>query len=167
MRQFLVYGGVVLLVIPFQVVVIHRFAIGSIVPDAILLTVCLVGLWRGELEAVVLGLVLGFLQDFLSGATVWLNLMTKPLIGLAAGMLGRTPIFTTPWVIPMFITGVSLVSGLLVLVLLQASSSEMDVVQALLGTVLPQALYDGVLGAIVLLAALRLFPSLHRRVWNP
>lgn len=167
MRQFLVYGGVVLLIIPFQVVVMHWFAIGSIVPDTILLTVCLVGLWRGELEAVVLGLVLGFLQDVFSGATVWLNLMTKPLIGLAAGMLGRMPIFPTPWMIPMFITGVSLVSGLLVLVLLQASSSEMDVVQALLGTVLPQALYDGVLGAIVLLVALRLFPSLRRRVWNP
>ncbi len=165
--KFLVYGGVVLLLIPFQVVVVHRFAIEGIAPDAILVTVCLVGLWRGELEAVVLGLVLGFLQDLLSGATVWLNLMTKPLIGLAVGIVGRTPISLIRWMIPILITGISLVSGLLVLLLLQTSSPEMDVVQALLSTVLPQALYDGVFGAIVLLAAFRLFPTLHRRVWNP
>ena len=156
-----------LLIIPFQVVVVHRFAIEGIVPDAVLVTVCLVGLWRGEFEAVVLGLVLGFLQDLLSGATVYLNLMTKPLIGLAIGIVGRTPLSLIRWMIPILITGISFVSGLIILFLLQASSSEMDVVQALLSIVLPQALYDGVLGAIVLLATFRLFPTLHRRVWNP
>lgn len=165
--KFLVYGGVVLLIVPFQMVVVHRFSIEGIVPDAVLVTVCLVGLWRGEFEAVVLGLVLGFLQDLLSGATVYLNLMTKPLIGLVSGIVGRTPIFLVRWMIPILITGLSLVSGLLILFLLQVSFPEMDVVQALLSIVMPQALYDGVLGAIVLFAVFRLFPTSHRRVWNP
>ena len=164
--KFLVYGGVVLLIIPFQTVIIHHFSIGGIVPDAILLTVCLVGWWRGELEAVVLGLVFGFLQDLLSGATVWLNLMTKPLIGLVMGMLGHRLRPLTPWVLPILIMGISLVSGLLVLVLLQASSSEIDMTQVLLGIVLPQVLYDGVFGAIVVSVSCRLFPIGHRRVWN-
>ena len=165
--KFLVYGGVVLLIIPFQVVVIDRVGVGGIVPDAILLAVFLIGLWRGELEAVVLGFVLGFLQDLLSGAMIWVNLMTKPLIGLAAGVLGRTPISLTPWIIPILITGVSVGSGMLALLLLQAHAAEMDVVLAFLGIVLPQALYDGAFGAIVILAAVRLFPKLHRSVWNP
>lgn len=165
--KFLMFGGVVLLLVPFQTVVMPQFAIGGIVPDAILLTVVLVGLWRGTLEAVVLGLVLGFVQDLLSGSMLWVNLMTKPLIGLAVGMLGRTPIFLASWMIPFLIAGASVVSGLLVLVLLYVSSSEIDVAQAFLGTVLPQAAYDGVFGAMVFLAILRLFPTWHRSVWNP
>jgi len=76
--KFFVYGGVVLLVVPFQAVIIPQFAIGGIVPDAILLTVVLVRLWRGALEAVVLGLVLGFAQDLVSGSMLWVNFMTKP-----------------------------------------------------------------------------------------
>ncbi|MBQ27279.1 MAG: rod shape-determining protein MreD [Nitrospiraceae bacterium] len=165
--KFLVYGGVALLIIPLQVVVIHQFAIMGIIPDAILLMVCLVGLWRGKLEAVVFGLVLGFLQDLLSGTLVWVNLVTKPLVGLAGGVLGRTAISLTSWMIPILITGISLVSGLLVFLLLQTTSSEMDGAQVFLGTILPQALYDGAFGAIVLLTAFRFFPTLHRSVWNP
>ncbi len=165
--KFLVYGGVVLLVIPFQTVIIHQFSIRGIIPDAVLLTVCLVGWWRGEMEAVVLGLALGFLQDLVSGATVWLNLMIKPLIGLVGGMLGHMLRALTPWAFPLFIMGISLFSGVLVLVLLQTQSSEMDVGKILLGTVLPQALYDGVFGAIIVLVIFHLFPGVQRRVWNP
>ena len=165
--KFFVYGGVVLLVISFQTVIIHEFSIRGIVPDAVLLTVCLVGWWRGEMEAVVLGLAFGFLQDLVSGATVWLNLMTKPLIGLVVGMLGHMLRALTPWAFPLLIMGISLFSGVLVLVLLQTQSSEMDVVQTLLGTVLPQALYDGVFGSIVALGVFRLFPGVQRRAWNP
>ncbi len=160
------YGGAILLIIPFQVVVIHQFAIGSIVPDSILLTICLVGLWRGKLEAVVLGIGLGFLQDLLSGSMLWVNLITKPLIGLAAGVWGRTVLSLTSWIIPIFVMGISFISNLLVLVFFKIHSPEMDIIRAFFGTFLPQVLYDGVFGAIVLLAVFLLFPTLYRNVRN-
>ena len=160
--KFLIYGGVVVFIIPFQAVVIHRFAIGGVVPDVILVAVCLAGLWRGVSEAAVLGLVLGFMQDLLSGAMGWVNLMTKPLIGLSASVFRRAPIALTPWTIPVLLMGVSLVSGLLVVLLLQARSPEMDVLQAMFSTVVPQAVYDGVLGTIVLFGTSRLVPVLNR-----
>ena len=61
--KFFVYTVIVLFVIPFQITVIHSFPIGGRVPDVILVIVFLTGLWRGQIEATALGLVLGFLQD--------------------------------------------------------------------------------------------------------
>ena len=156
----------VLLIVPLQVIVIHRFSVGGVVPDTMLVAVCFVGLWRGTLEAVLLGVVFGVLQDLLSGAMVWVHLMTKPLIGFVSGIVGRMSVSKMPWVAPTFVMGASLVAGLLILFLLKARSSEMAVVQVLLGTILPQMLFDGMCGVIVVMSVSCLSSVSYRRGWN-
>ena len=164
--KFFVYTVIVLFVIPFQVTIIHSFPIGGRVPDVILVIVFLTGLWRGQIEATALGLVLGFLQDIFSGTMGWVNLMTKPLIGLSVGIFCQARISLTPWVISILLMITSFIYGLIVLLFLRVSPSQVDFWSAVRVVIFPQTLYDVVFGMIIVFFAFKLFPSPNHKVWN-
>ncbi len=163
----LTYASLICVVASLQVVGSHRLAIGNTAPDLMLLMVCLVGLWRGQAEAVVVGLLAGFLQDVLSGGTLWVNLAVKPLIGMIAGMLARPIISMPAWILPLLLAGLSLLSGLIVLLLFLVTREDVDVVQIVLRTVVLQSTLDGLVGAVVVFFILYVFPPQGRRIWNP
>jgi len=152
------YIALVLLVIPIQIVLLDRISIAGIRPDLALVTVCLIGLYRGEMETVLAGLAMGFAQDLFSGGALWGNLCLKPVLGLMAGLARRNLVNLTWAFVLTLILGLSLLSGSVMYLLKSLTGSGANFFLAVRGIILPQACYDAVLG----LAALKLI-----RLWKP
>jgi rod shape-determining protein MreD len=152
------YAALVLLVIPIQIVLLDRISIAGIRPDLALVTVCLIGLYRGEVETVLAGLAMGFAQDLFSGSALWGNLCLKPVLGLMAGLARRNLVNLTWAFLLVLMLGLSLLSGSVMYLLKSFAGSGASFFLAARGIILPQACYDAILG----LAALKLI-----RLWKP
>ena len=152
------YAALVLLVIPVQIVLLDRISIAGIRPDLALVVVCLIGLYRSEVEAVLAGLALGFAQDLFSGGALWGNLCLKPILGLLAGLASRNLVNLTWAFVLVLMLGLSLLSGTVMYLLKSFTGPGANFFLAARGIILPQACYDAVLG----LAALKLI-----RLWKP
>ena len=152
------YAVLVLLVIPVQIVLLDRISIAGIRPDLALVVVCLIGLYRSEVEAVLAGLAMGFAQDLFSGGALWGNLCLKPVLGLLAGLASRNLVNLTWAFVLVLMLGLSLLSGSVMYLLKSFTGSGANFFLAARGIILPQACYDAVIG----LAALKLI-----RLWKP
>lgn len=152
------YVVLVLLVIPIQIVLLDRISIAGIRPDLALVAVCLIGLYRSEVETVLAGLAMGFAQDLFSGGALWGNLCLKPVLGLMAGLARRNLVNLTWAFVLALMLGLSLLSGSVMYLLKSLTGSGANFFLAARGIILPQACYDAVLG----LAALKLI-----RLWKP
>lgn len=152
------YVALVLLVIPIQIVLLDRISIAGIRPDLALVTVCLIGLYRGEVETVLAGLAMGFAQDLFSGGALWGNLCLKPVLGLMAGLARRNLVNLTWAFALVLMLGLSLLSGSVMYLLKSFAGSGANFFLAARGIILPQACYDAILG----LAAIKLI-----RLWKP
>lgn len=152
------YVVLVLLVIPIQIVLLDRISIAGIRPDLALVAVCLIGLYRSEVETVLAGLAMGFAQDLFSGGALWGNLCLKPVLGLMAGLARRNLVNLTWAFVLALMLGLSLLSGSVMYLLKSFTGSGANFFLAARGIILPQACYDAVLG----LAALKLI-----RLWKP
>src|SRR5207245_10282986 len=84
------YAWLILLLVPLQVVLVDRISLFGIRPDLPLVAVCLIGLYHGEIDALLAGIAIGFAQDLFSGGVPWGNLCLKPMLGLIAGLASRT-----------------------------------------------------------------------------
>ena len=152
------YVVLVLLVIPIQIVLLDRISIAGIRPDLALVAVCLIGLYRSEVETVLAGLAMGFAQDLFSGGALWGNLCLKPVLGLMAGLASRNLVNLTWAFVLALMLGLSVLSGSVMYLLKSLTGSGANFFLAVRGIILPQACYDAVLG----LAALKLI-----RLWKP
>ena len=152
------YVTLVLLVIPIQIVLLDRISIAGIRPDLALVTVCLIGLYRSEVETVLAGLAMGFAQDLFSGGALWGNLCLKPVLGLMAGLASRNLVNLTWAFVLALMLGLSVLSGSVMYLLKSLTGSGANFFLAVRGIILPQACYDAVLG----MAALKLI-----RLWKP
>lgn len=138
------YTGALLVVVPLQVTVLHYLAIGEVRPDLCLALTCLVGFVVGERQGLLLGLGLGFMQDLVSAGDLWLNVVTKGVAGLVAGMVGRQLVQTTPLSFLILSLSVSSFSGLVFLFASQPSGALAEELVTLRSILLPQAAYDAV-----------------------
>ena len=152
------YVALVLLVIPIQIVLLDRISIAGIRPDLALVTVCLIGLYRGEVETVLAGLAMGFAQDLFSGGALWGNLCLKPVLGLMAGLARRNLVNLTWAFALVLMLGLSLLSGTVMYLLKSFTGPGANFFLAARGLILPQACYDAVFG----LAAFKLI-----QLWKP
>lgn len=138
--------ALVLLVVPIQIVLLDRISIAGIQPDVALVTVCLIGLYRSEVETVLAGLAMGFAQDLFSGGALWGNLCLKPLLGLLAGLARRNLVNLTWTVVLALLLGLSLLSGSALGLLKSFTGPSVTFFPAAHGILLPQACYDALLG---------------------
>jgi rod shape-determining protein MreD len=145
-----VYTALVLLIVPFQIVLSDRISIAGIHPDLALIAVCLIGLYQGEMEALLAGFALGLTQDLFSGGAHWGNLCLKPIIGVIAGLASRNVVSLT-WVFALgFLFTLSTFSGTIMYLLKSLTSSGMSFFEAARGIILPQACYDALFGFALL-----------------
>jgi len=138
------YAGALLGVVPLQVTVLHYLAIGEVRPDLCLALTCLVGFVVGERQGLLLGVGLGFMQDLVSAGDLWLNVMTKGVAGLVAGMVGRQLVQTTPLSFLILSLSVSSFSGLVFLFTGRPAETLAEELVTLRSVLLPQAAYDAV-----------------------
>ncbi|MBI3609425.1 MAG: rod shape-determining protein MreD [Nitrospirae bacterium] len=149
-----VYFILVLALVPVQTTWAHGIRLHDVKPDLGLLLVYFIGFYAGELDGLVMGLAAGALLDLFSGGPWGLNLVTKAILGVLAGVLGRFFLNTTGIPTMGMIFALSVLSGILVHGFDQLMMGGIRFGEALRWTLLPEALYNAALGGILFWAGI-------------
>jgi len=136
--------------------------IAGIIPDLPLILVVLLALRRGAEFGCVAGLAAGLLQDAAGGGLIGVQALTKALVGFAIGAAGSQLRVTQPFVQVPGLVILSLAEGLARFGLLKLFRFPAPFDEMMLYVVVPQALYNGFLGA-ALVAAIAWVESLRAR----
>jgi hypothetical protein len=144
--KFLLYLGLVLLLVPVQTTLLPHVSVWGIKPDLGLVIAAVIGLMAGEFEGLVVGLTIGWVLNLYSAGDLWLSLITTGGAGLFAGLLGRQVAQVTPTILCVGLLALSLAGGL-VAVFSVKNATLSDTWWMVQSIVLPQACFDAVLGA--------------------
>jgi rod shape-determining protein MreD len=126
--------------------------IGNVTPDIPLILVVLLALRRGPEVGCLSGFVTGLLQDAAAGGFIGAQALTKALVGFSIGQVGgrlwvREPLVQVPGLVLL-----SLAEGLARFLILQLFHFSGAFGDLMLYIVLPQSIYNGFIGAGVVLA---------------
>jgi len=124
----------------------------DIAPDIPLIMVVLLALRRGPEFGCGAGFVAGLLQDAATGGLLGVQALTKAVIGFAIGIVGGRLRVSQPLVQVPGLVLLSIAEGLARFALLQLFRFPAPLGELMLYVVLPQALYNGFLGAAFVLA---------------
>lgn len=130
-----------------QTSLVPALRIGGVAPDIPLILTVLLGLRRGPEVGCLAGFVLGLVQDTAGGGFVGAQALTKALVGFAAGLMGERLWVSNPLVQVPGLVLLSFVEGLSRYGLLQLFHFPAAFGDLMLHVILPQALYNGFLGA--------------------
>ena len=144
--KFLLYALLALVVVPLQTTLLHYVSILGVRPDLGLVAACLVGFLGGELDGLILGLILGCFQDMLSAGDLWINVVTKGGAGFLAGLAGRHMAHITPAVLTVGLVIISCLSSGVFLYAMNPASID-EIWMGVRSTVLVQAGFDAAIGA--------------------
>jgi hypothetical protein len=143
--KVLLYATLVLIVVPLQTTFLNHVNILDVRPDVGLIAVCLVGFFGGELDGLVLGVILGWSQDLLSAGEPWVNVVSKGGAGFLAGLAGRHLAHITPTVLLIGLAAISCVSSLAFVYSMKMS--DWDVIwHVIYSKVVVQGAFDSAVG---------------------
>ena len=125
---------------------------GGIAPDFPLIVVALLALRRGPELGCVAGFAAGLLQDATGGGLLGAQALTKALIGFLVGSADGRLWVANPLVQVPGLVVLSIAEGIARYALLQLFRFPAPFGELMLHVVLPQALYNGLIGAVVALA---------------
>jgi rod shape-determining protein MreD len=152
MRRTLIDIAISLFLFVIQTTLVPQIAIGTIVPDLILIWIVYLGITRGHAPATIAGFFLGFLLDILSGPQRMLGLssLAKSIAGFAAGYTfneNKTEQTLSGLISILILFGISLVHNLLYfLIFLQGVDFSWNSV--MLFHALPTTIYTTAVGLI-------------------
>ncbi len=126
--------------------------IADVAPDIPLIVVVLLALRRGSEFGCIGGFAAGLLQDAAGGGLIGVQALTKALVGFGIGTLGARLRVTQPLVQVPGLVFLSVAEGLVRFALLKLFHFPAPFVELMSYVVLPQALYNGFLGAALVLA---------------
>jgi hypothetical protein len=144
------YLLVLALLIPVQASLFNPLSIAGIKPDLGLALLYIIGLLTGPAEAALAGMSIGLVQDIGSASFLGLTGITRGLVGLAAGLLGRRVLDIGSPSNSIFLAAFSLLEGLCLVLFMQVYSGSVPVFGILASRLLPQSLYTGILGIVLL-----------------
>ena len=121
--------------------------IANVAPDIPLIIVVLLALRRGPEFGCVAGFAAGLLQDVAAGGLIGVQALTKALVGFGLGAAGGRLRVTQPLVQVSGLIILTLAEALARFALLQLFRFPAPFGQLMTYVVLPQALYNGFLGA--------------------
>ncbi len=135
-----------------QTSVAPALRIGGVSPDIPLILAVFLGLSRGAEVGCLSGFVMGLIQDAAAGGFVGAQALTKALAGFAAGQIAGRLWVSDPLVQVPGLVLLTFAEGLTRYCLLQFFHFPASFGDLMLYVVLPQALYNGALGAASVLA---------------
>lgn len=138
------------LLIPVQAGLFNPLSIAGVKPDLGLALLYLIGLLTGPVEATLAGMSIGLVQDIGSASFIGLTGITRGLVGLAAGLIGRRVLDIGSPSNGIFLAAFSLLEGLGLALFMQVYSGSVPFFGILTGRLLPGALYTGFLGILLL-----------------
>ncbi len=145
-----VYLVVLPLIIPLQASLLAPLSFGGIRPDLALALVFVIGLVAGPFEGAFAGIALGLIQDIGSASLLGLTGLSRGMIGLLAGLLGRRVLDIESPAIVLFLVAFSIAEGIYISLFLQTTSGAVPFFSLMAGRIVPQALYTGLLGLLML-----------------
>jgi rod shape-determining protein MreD len=134
-----------------QATIAPAIRIGGIAPDIPLIVVVLIGLRRGTELGCLAGFVAGLLQDAAGGGLIGVQALTKATIGGLVGALGGRLAVSQPLVQVPGLVLLSAAEGLGRFALLKLFHFPAPFGELMTYVVLPQALYNGFIGAAFVL----------------
>jgi rod shape-determining protein MreD len=137
--------------------------IGDVAPDIPLIVVVLLALRRGPAFGCAAGFVAGLLQDVAAGGLIGVQALTKALVGFGLGAAGGRLRATQPLVQIPGLVLLTVAEGLARFAILQLFRFPAPFGELMTFVVLPQALYNGFIGA-ALVFALAWTQSIKERV---
>jgi rod shape-determining protein MreD len=153
------YVSLILGLVPLQVTALNYVGVAGIRPDLTLIAAFLIGFLGSEMEGLLMGILLGCVQDLFSAGSLWMNVITKGMIGILAALLGRHLANATSVSVCALIFVLSMLSGATAAMWIRVDDDFTGIVQAIQSVVLPQALFDAALGAVIY----RFMPGRRRR----
>jgi rod shape-determining protein MreD len=126
--------------------------IADVAPDIPLIVVVMLALRRGAEFGCGAGFLAGLLQDAATGGLLGVQALTKSVIGFGVGALGSRLRVSQPLVQVPGLVVLSLVEGVARFSLLQLFHFPASFGELMTYVVLPQAIYNGFLGAALVLA---------------
>ena len=126
--------------------------IGNVAPDLPLIMVVLLALRRGPEFGCVAGFAAGLLQDVAAGGLIGVQALTKALVGFGIGAAGGRLRVTQPLVQVPGLIILTIAEALARFALLQLFRFPAPFGELMTYVVLPQALYNGFLGAALVFA---------------
>jgi rod shape-determining protein MreD len=126
--------------------------VADVAPDIPLLVLLLLALRRGPEFGALAGFAAGLLQDAAGGGLIGVQALTKSIVGFAIGSLGARFRVTQPLVQVPGLVLLSVAEGLGRFVVLKLFHFPASFGELMAYVVLPQALYNGFLGAAFVFA---------------
>jgi rod shape-determining protein MreD len=126
--------------------------VANVTPDIPLIVVGLLALRRGPEVGCLAGLMAGLLQDSAGGGLLGVQALTKAVIGFALGAVGQRLAVAQPLVQVPGLVLLTVAEGLGRFALLKLFHYPAPFGELMAYVVLPQALYNGFLGAALVLA---------------
>ncbi len=146
----LLYAAIVLLLTPAQAGLLDLVSLGGIKPDLALALLYVIGLLTGPVEAALVGMIIGLVQDISSASPLGLLGFTKGFVGIAAGLLGRRVLDLASPSNAIFLVTFSFLEGIGIAVFMQLLHGSVPFFSFMAGRIIPQALYTGALGMLIL-----------------
>lgn len=126
-------------------------SVAGVTPDLPMIVVVLLALRRGPEAGCVAGFAAGLLQDAAGGGLIGVQALTKAVVGFVIGTAGSRLRVAQPLVQVPGLVILSVVEGLARFALLKLFRFPAPFGELMLYVVLPQALYNGFLGAALVL----------------
>jgi rod shape-determining protein MreD len=126
--------------------------IGDVAPDIPLIVVVLLALRRGPEFGCAAGFVAGLLQDVAAGGLIGVQALTKALVGFGLGAAGGRLRATQPLVQIPGLLLLTVAEGVARFAVLQLFRFPAPFGELMTFVVLPQALYNGFIGAALVFA---------------
>jgi len=149
-----IYSLLVLFLVPVQTTWLNALTLNGIKPNLAFLLIYFTGFYGGEINGMVAGLVAGFLMDLFSGGPFGLNIASLAMMGLFSGLLGRFFIHTTATLTMGLVLILSVFGGLLTFSFHQWVVGGIPFIEVFRWTILPEALYNTVIGGLLFLAGI-------------
>ena len=141
----LLYALLLAGLVPVQSILMPHLSVWGVKPDLGLVVVCLIGLFRGELEGLLVGLALGWVLSLFSAEDLASSMVSKGVVGYVAGLAGRQVVHVTPVVLIVGLLAISCFAGLFTVFSLTLNE-EQDLWWAIRAVVLPQACFNAAVG---------------------
>ena len=145
-----VYLIVLLLLLPLQASLFSPLTLGGITPDLGLAILYCIGLMTGPVEAALAGVAIGLLQDMGSASLIGFSGLTRGIVGLFAGLLGRRVLDIQSPSNVIFLACFSLADALLAAVFLDLTYGEVPLAGLFFGRMVPRAVTTTFVGYALL-----------------
>ena len=139
-----------------QSTVLDYIKICNIKPNLLIVFIISFALARGHIEGAVIGFFSGIIQDMISGKVLGFYSLMGLYLGLAVGSVNKR-LYRDNLVVAVFITFIStVIYEFAVYILITFIKGQMDLLYAIRGLILPEALYNSIFSVFIYLFVTRI-----------